>query len=84
MSQLTRRHILRGVGAAAAVAWPLIPKFAHAAAEFTYKYANNLPPVHPMNVARQGGRRCASAKRPRAGSTSRSSRAASSAPTPTC
>src|SRR5687767_15111111 len=51
MSQLTRRHILRGVGAAAAVTWPLIPKFAHAAAEFTYKFGNTLPPAHPVNVS---------------------------------
>ena len=57
MSQLTRRHILRGVGAAAAVTWPLIPKFAHAAAEFTYKYGNNLAAGAPDERGREEGRR---------------------------
>jgi tripartite ATP-independent transporter DctP family solute receptor len=50
MSQ-TRRNILQyGAGAAAAVALPLLPKYAHAA-EFTYKYGNTLPPTHAMNVS---------------------------------
>ncbi|HMN80122.1 MAG TPA: TRAP transporter substrate-binding protein [Burkholderiaceae bacterium] len=51
MNQTSRRRFIqRGAGAAASAAWPLLPKFAHAA-EFTYKYGNTLPPTHPMNIA---------------------------------
>jgi TRAP-type transport system periplasmic protein len=51
MSKRSRRDFLQvGVGAAAGIGLPLLPRFAHAA-EFTYKYGNTLPPAHPMNVA---------------------------------
>lgn len=51
MKPSTRRQVLgRATATAALAAWPLLPRFAHAA-EFTYKYGNNLPPAHPMNVA---------------------------------
>ena len=46
---LSRRHILRGAAAAAALAMPMRAAFAQKA-EFTYKYANNLPLTHPMNI----------------------------------
>ena len=47
MSRITRR---RFVGAsAAAIGVATLPRRARAA-EFTYKYANNTPVDHPMNV----------------------------------
>ena len=46
---LSRRHVLRGAAAAAALAMPMRAAFAQKA-EFTYKYANNLPLTHPMNI----------------------------------
>ena len=45
--QLSRRQIL--AGAAGSLALPSMGAFAQKA-EFTYKYANNLPVTHPMNV----------------------------------
>ena len=45
--QLTRRQIL--AGAATSLALPSMGAFAQKA-EFTYKYANNLPVSHPMNL----------------------------------
>ncbi|MFT3666326.1 TRAP transporter substrate-binding protein [Piscinibacter sp.] len=45
---LTRRTLLTATGAA--VALPTISAFAQGKAEFTLKYANNLPVTHPMNV----------------------------------
>ncbi|MFL6679662.1 MAG: TRAP transporter substrate-binding protein [Burkholderiaceae bacterium] len=45
--QFTRRHIL--AGAATGLALPSMGAFAQKA-EFTYKYANNLPVTHPMNL----------------------------------
>lgn len=51
MNTTTRRSALaRGAATAAALALPVLPRFARAA-EFTYKYGNNLPPAHPMNIA---------------------------------
>lgn len=47
---LTRRTVLRSAAAASALALPVQHAFAQAKAEFTYKYANNLPVTHPMNV----------------------------------
>lgn len=44
---LTRRQIIASAGALAA---PLLPVRSAHAAEFTLKYANNLPVTHPMNV----------------------------------
>ncbi|HEY8566204.1 MAG TPA: TRAP transporter substrate-binding protein [Beijerinckiaceae bacterium] len=49
MTQLTRRTLLAGTGAATlAVSAPWVARAQ--SAEFTYKYANNLPLPHPMNV----------------------------------
>ena len=45
----TRRRVLQGTLGLAAASTFYIPRFA-GAAEFNYKYANNLPPTHPMNV----------------------------------
>jgi tripartite ATP-independent transporter DctP family solute receptor len=45
---ITRRQILAGA-AASSLALPSIGAFAQKA-EFTYKYANNLPITHPMNA----------------------------------
>lgn len=44
-----RRIILRTAAAASALALPLRSAFAQKA-EFSFKYANNLPLAHPMNV----------------------------------
>ncbi|HUL01118.1 MAG TPA: TRAP transporter substrate-binding protein [Nitrospirota bacterium] len=50
MGKLTRREFIGGVAATATVAaLPVMPKRA-SAAEFVYKYANNLPVTHPMNI----------------------------------
>jgi len=50
MGKLTRREFIGGVAATATVAaLPLMPRRA-SAAEFVYKYANNLPVTHPMNI----------------------------------
>jgi TRAP-type transport system periplasmic protein len=46
---LSRRTVLRGAAAAATVALPMRAALAQKA-EFTYKYANNLPLTHPMNI----------------------------------
>ena len=46
--ELSRRSLLAAAGAGAAVL-PFGKAFADKA-EFTYKYANNLPATHPMNV----------------------------------
>ncbi|HZX88485.1 MAG TPA: TRAP transporter substrate-binding protein, partial [Reyranella sp.] len=48
MTSSTRRSMLAG-GVAVAATSALIPRWSHAA-EFTYKYANNLPLTHPMNI----------------------------------
>jgi len=45
---LTRRTLLAGAGATA-LALPMSNAFAQKA-EFSYKYANNLPVTHPMNI----------------------------------
>jgi TRAP-type transport system periplasmic protein len=45
---ITRRTWI-GATAAATATGILLPRFAHAA-EFTYKFANNLPLTHPVNV----------------------------------
>jgi len=46
---VTRRTLLAAAGSSLAVA-PFIRIRPAQAAEFTYKYANNLPPAHPLNV----------------------------------
>lgn len=48
---ITRRHFLKTVSvASAAVTAGMLSSQAQAAAEFTLKYANNLPATHPMNI----------------------------------
>jgi tripartite ATP-independent transporter DctP family solute receptor len=44
-----RRTLLRGAAAASVTALPVTRAFAQPKAEFSYKYANNLPLAHPMN-----------------------------------
>ena len=80
----SRRSLLKASAASAVLGGIGAPMVARAqSAEFTYKYANNLPVGAPMNVrANEGGER--SRPRPMAASTCRSSRTTSSAPTPTC
>ncbi len=46
---ITRRRVLAATGATA-LALPLNRAFAQNKAEFSYKYANNLPVAHPMNT----------------------------------
>lgn len=47
---LSRRHVLHGA-AACALPLALSQRSAFASkAEFRYKYANNLPATHPMNI----------------------------------
>ena len=47
---LTRRSILGSAAAASVATLPVGRVLAQPKAEFTYKYANNLPVAHPMNV----------------------------------
>ncbi len=48
---ISRRQLLAGAGAGAVtLAMPLRSAWAQSKAEFTYKYANNLPITHPMNL----------------------------------
>lgn len=48
---MTRRHLFAATGAVTAAAAIGMPHVARAqAAEFTYKFANNLPDTHPLNV----------------------------------
>ena len=50
MMTLTRRKLIQGTAiAAAATAAPMKLVFGQSA-EFTYKFANNVPPTHPLNV----------------------------------
>ena len=49
--KISRRKLLAGAGAGAVtLAMPLRSAWAQSKAEFTYKYANNLPITHPMNL----------------------------------
>jgi len=47
--QISRRTLLRSTAAAAVIAAPLRSVFAQKA-EFSYKFANNLPVTHPLNL----------------------------------
>src|SRR6185437_6429026 len=49
MPKLSRRSFVGGAAAASAVGVTILPRRAMAA-EFSYKYANNVPTDHPMNV----------------------------------
>jgi len=49
--KISRRQLLAGAGAGAVtLAMPLRSAWAQSKAEFSYKYANNLPVTHPMNI----------------------------------
>lgn len=50
---LSRRTLLKGAGAGAAIGTFHIGSAHAQTPEFTYKYANNLPVAHPMNVRAQ-------------------------------
>ena len=48
---ISRRKLLTGMGAGAiTLASPLNSAWAQSKAEFSYKYANNLPLTHPLNI----------------------------------
>src|SRR5450756_375586 len=51
MGRITRRRLMTGAAAGAITITTGIRR--GRAAEFTYKYANNLPVAHPMNVQAQ-------------------------------
>src|SRR4051794_13325047 len=51
MTRMTRRALLATTGSALVLS-PFVSRRA-LAAEFTYKYANNLPATHPMNLRAQ-------------------------------
>ncbi len=46
----SRRSVLRSAAAASVASLPVSKVLAQPKAEFTYKYANNLPVTHPMNI----------------------------------
>lgn len=59
---VSRRTLLGSSAAAVAIASPFVSRAWAAAPEFTYKYANNAPPNHPMNVrAQEAARKIAAA-----------------------
>jgi TRAP-type C4-dicarboxylate transport system substrate-binding protein len=62
MTRFTRRTLL--AGSAALPIFSIATRPAHAA-EFTYKWANNLPVTHPMNT--RGARRWRASRTPPAG-----------------
>ena len=47
---ITRRKLIQGTALAAAAAAAPVKLVFGQTAEFTYKFANNLPPTHPLNV----------------------------------
>ncbi len=49
MTSITRRHFVQGTAALALGGLAATPKRAHAA-EFTFKYGNDIPATHPMTV----------------------------------
>lgn len=52
MPHFSRRHVLQGLAALPAAGIIGMPRYARAA-EFSLKYANNLPVTHPLNVRAQ-------------------------------
>ncbi|RYC30170.1 TRAP transporter substrate-binding protein [Lichenibacterium minor] len=50
---MSRRTLLKSTAASAMVASPFVSRAWAQAAEFTFKYANNAPASHPMNVRAQ-------------------------------
>ena len=77
-----REFVKAGVAAGVAAAISSPGAFAQRA-EFTYKYANNLPVTHPLHIRAQK-RRIASPRSRTDALRSRSSRTTSSAGTRTC
>lgn len=49
-TRITRRSLLRTLSALPAVGIGALPRLAHAAPEFSFKFGNNLPLSHPLNV----------------------------------
>ena len=81
---LSRRRALQALSVLPAAGFVgAMPRVARAA-EFKLKYGNNLPLAHPINMRAPEAGEGIRARRPTAASTSRSSRTASSAATPTC
>jgi tripartite ATP-independent transporter DctP family solute receptor len=52
MTTMTRRTVLRALAATPAL-YLGVPRYARAAAEFSYKYAHNLPMTHPLHLRAQ-------------------------------
>ena len=50
MTKVTRRQFIETAAATSAFACVTVLRFPANAAEFTYKYGNNVPPTYPMNV----------------------------------
>ena len=76
----SRRALLKASAASAAMGSLGAPFVARAqGAEFTYKFANNLPDSHPLNIR---AREMAAAIKTE--TNGRFDRTTSSAPTPTC
>jgi hypothetical protein len=81
----SRRTLLKASAASAVLGGIGAPLVARAqTAEFTYKYANNLPDGHPMNARAKEMAARRSRPRPMAGSTCRFFRTTSLVPIPTC
>jgi len=82
--RFSRRALLKASAASAVLGGVGAPFVARAqTAEFTYKYANNLPDAHPLN-ARAKEMAAAIKTETMAVSTCRFSRTTSLVPTPTC
>src|SRR5215510_2147715 len=53
-TSLSRRSLLRSFSALPAAGLVnALPRLAHAAPEFSFKYGNNLPVSHPLNIRAQ-------------------------------
>jgi TRAP-type transport system periplasmic protein len=50
MTKVTRRQLVKTAAATTAFACLNVLRYPANAAEFTYKYGNNVPPTYPMNV----------------------------------
>ena len=79
----SRRKLIQGTAAAAAVSAAPMKLVFGQSAEFTYKYAHNVPATHPMHLRAKAAADAIRAET-QVVSTSRSFRAISSAGTPTC
>jgi tripartite ATP-independent transporter DctP family solute receptor len=52
-TRMTRRSMLRAFSVLPAASLGTLPRFAHANPEFSFKFGNNLPVSHPLNVRAQ-------------------------------